>query len=146
LPQVGELGKQLYLLEEFLAREHQNNGLRMKLKGLEAPAALVHGHCHQKAFGAMKALRKVLGWIPGYSFDVVESSCCGMAGSFGLEAEHYETSMRMAELSLLPALRAAPQAALIANGFSCRHQIEHGSGRKARHVALVLRDALAMEG
>ena len=145
-PQVGELGKQLYLLEEFLAREHQNNGLRMKLKGLETPAALVHGHCHQKAFGAMKALRKVLGWIPGFSFEVVDSSCCGMAGSFGLEAEHYETSMRMAELSLLPALRAAPEAALIANGFSCRHQIEHGSGRKARHVALVLRDALAMEG
>ncbi len=144
--QVGELGKQLYLLEEFLAREHQNNGLRMKLKGLETPAALVHGHCHQKAFGAMKALRKVLGWIPGFSFEVVDSSCCGMAGSFGLEAEHYEISMRMAELSLLPALRAAPAAALIANGFSCRHQIEHGSGRKARHVALVLRDALAMEG
>jgi len=141
-PQVGELGKQLYLLEEFLAREHQNNGLRMKLKALEASRALVHGHCHQKAFGAMKALRKVLSWIPGFSFEVVESSCCGMAGSFGLEAEHYETSMRMAELSLLPAVRAAPEAPLIANGFSCRHQIEHGSGRKARHVALVLRDAL----
>jgi glycerol-3-phosphate dehydrogenase subunit C len=145
-PQVGALGKQLYLLEEFLAREHQNNGLRMKLKALEAPGALVHGHCHQKAFGAMKALRKVLGWIPGFSFEVVESSCCGMAGSFGLEAEHYETSMRMAELSLLPAVRAAPQAPLIANGFSCRHQIAHGSGRKARHVALVLKDALATGG
>jgi len=145
-PQVGELGKQLYLLEEFLAREHQNNGLRMRLKALEAQRALVHGHCHQKAFGAMKALRKVLGWIPGFSFEVVESSCCGMAGSFGLEAEHYETSMRMAELSLLPAVRAAPEAPLIANGFSCRHQIEHGAGRKARHVALVLREALANGG
>jgi hypothetical protein len=145
-PQVGELGKQLYLLEEFLAREHQNNGLRLKLKALEAPGALVHGHCHQKAFGAMKALHKVLGWIPGFSFEVVESSCCGMAGSFGLEAEHYEISMQMAELSLLPAVRAAPQAPLIANGFSCRHQIEHGSARKARHVALVLKDALATGG
>ncbi len=142
-PQVGELGKQLYLLEEFLAREHQNKGLRMKLKPLEASSGLVHGHCHQKAFGAMKAMRKVLGWIPGFSFDVVETSCCGMAGSFGLEAEHYETSMQMAELSLLPAVRAAPQAPLIANGFSCRHQIEHGAGRQARHIALVLRDALA---
>jgi glycerol-3-phosphate dehydrogenase subunit C len=142
-PQVGELGKQLYLLEEFLAREHQNKGLRMNLKPLAASSALVHGHCHQKAFGAMKAMRKVLGWIPGFTFDVVETSCCGMAGSFGLEAEHYETSMQMAELSLLPALRAAPQAPLIANGFSCRHQIEHGAGRQARHIALVLRDALA---
>ena len=145
-PQVGELGKQLYLLEEFLAREHQNKGLRMNLRALEAPSALVHGHCHQKAFGAMKALRKVLGWIPGFSFEIVETSCCGMAGSFGLEAEHYETSMQMAELSLLPAVRAAPQAPLIANGFSCRHQIEHGAGRQARHFALVLRDALAPQG
>jgi glycerol-3-phosphate dehydrogenase subunit C len=143
-PDVGDLGKQLYLFEEFLGREHQNNGLRLELKPLNQPKALVHGHCHQKAFGVMKATRKVLGWIPGFSFDVVETSCCGMAGSFGLEAEHYEASMKMAELALLPAVRAAADdAPLIANGFSCRHQIEHGSGRKAKHIALVLRDALA---
>jgi glycerol-3-phosphate dehydrogenase subunit C len=86
----------------------------------------------------------VLGWIPGFDYEVVETSCCGMAGSFGLEAEHFEASMQMAEFALLPAVRAAAQdAPLIANGFSCRHQIEHGSGRKARHIALVLRDALA---
>lgn len=92
----------------------------------------------------MKAMRKVLGWIPGFSFDVVETSCCGMAGSFGLEAEHYDASMRMAELSLLPAVRAsAADTPLIANGFSCRHQIEHGGGRRAKHIALLLRDALA---
>jgi len=143
-PEVGDLGKQLYLLEEFLAREYQNNGLRLSLKPLDLPKALVHGHCHQKAFGAMKATKKVLGWIPGFSFDIIETSCCGMAGSFGLEAEHYETSMKMADLSLLPAVRgSAPETPLIANGFSCRHQIEHGSGRRARHIALVLRDALA---
>ncbi|WP_363347556.1 4Fe-4S dicluster domain-containing protein [Methylocystis echinoides] len=143
-PQVGELGKQLYLFEEFLAREHQNKGLRLTLKPLNLPKALVHGHCHQKAFGVMKATRRVLSWIPGFSFDVVESSCCGMAGSFGLEAEHYDASMQMAELSLLPAVRAAaPDTPVIANGFSCRHQIEHGGGRPARHLALVLRDALA---
>lgn len=142
-PEVGDLGKQLYLLEEFLAREYQNKGLRLSLKPLDLPKAVVHGHCHQKAFGVMKATKKVLGWIPGFTFDIVETSCCGMAGSFGLEAEHYETSMKMAELSLLPAMRdAAPDAPLIANGFSCRHQIEHGSGRKARHIALLLRDAL----
>lgn len=142
--EVGDLGKQLYLLEEFLAREYQNNGLRLELKPLNLPKALVHGHCHQKAFGAMKAMRKVLGWIPGFSFDIVETSCCGMAGSFGLEAEHYDASMRMAELSLLPAVRAsAADTPLIANGFSCRHQIEHGGGRRAKHIALLLRDALA---
>jgi hypothetical protein len=143
-PEVGDLGKQLYLLEEFLAREHQNNGLRLELKPLNLPKALLHGHCHQKAFGVMRATRKVLGWIPGFSYDVIETSCCGMAGSFGLEAEHYEASMQMAELALLPAVRgSAPDTPVVANGFSCRHQIEHGSGRQARHIALLLRDALA---
>ncbi len=143
-PEVGDLGKQLYLLEEFLSREHQNRGLRLDLKPLDLPRALLHGHCHQKAFGVMKATRKVLSWIPGFSYDIVETSCCGMAGSFGLEAEHYEASMEMAELKLLPSVRATPpEAPLIANGFSCRHQIEHGTGRKARHIALLLRDALA---
>jgi glycerol-3-phosphate dehydrogenase subunit C len=143
-PEVGDLGKQLYLFEEFLAREHQNNGLRLDLKPLNLPRALLHGHCHQKAFGVMKATRKVLSWIPGFSYDVVESSCCGMAGSFGLEAEHYDASMRMAELTLLPTVRAAPDdTPIIANGFSCRHQIAHGGGRQARHIALLMRDALA---
>ena len=94
---------------------------------------------------AMKAMRKVLSWIPGFSYEVVETSCCGMAGSFGLEAEHYDASMRMAELALLPAVRAAADAPLIANGFSCRHQIAHGAGRPARHIALLLRDALAAD-
>ncbi len=143
-PEVGDLGKQLYLLEEFLSREYQNKGLRLNLKRLDLPKALLHGHCHQKAFGVMKATRKVLSWIPGFSYDIVETSCCGMAGSFGLEAEHYDASMRMAELALLPAVRAASdETPLIANGFSCRHQIEHGTGRKARHIALLLQDALA---
>jgi Fe-S oxidoreductase len=142
--EVGELGKQFYLIEEFLMREHQNNGLRLKLKPLDVPKALLHGHCHQKAFGVMKATRKVLSWIPGFSYDVVETSCCGMAGSFGLEQEHYEASMQMAEIALLPAVRGAgADAPIIANGFSCRHQIEHGSGRRAAHIAVLLRDALA---
>lgn len=142
--EVGDLGKQLYLFEEFLAREHQNRGLRLNLKALDMPPALLHGHCHQKAFGVMKATRKVLSFIPGFKYEVIESSCCGMAGSFGLEAEHYEASMQMAEVSLLPAVReSAPQTPLIANGFSCRHQIEHGTGRKPRHIALLLKDALA---
>lgn len=142
-PDVGELGKQLFLLEEFLSREHQSKGLRLNLKPLNLPKALLHGHCHQKAFGVMKATRKALNWIPGFSCDIIESSCCGMAGSFGLEAKHYSASLQMAELSLLPAVRAAsPGTPVIANGFSCRHQIEHGSGRQAVHTAVLLRDAL----
>lgn len=143
-PEVGDLGKQLYLLEEFLSREYQNKGLRLDLKPVAQPKAVLHGHCHQKAFGVMKATRKVLGWIPDFSYEIVETSCCGMAGSFGLEAEHYDASMQMAELKLLPAVREAEEGTqVIANGFSCRHQIEHGTGRQARHIALLLRDALA---
>jgi Fe-S oxidoreductase len=140
--EVGELGKQLFLFEEFLVRE-QARGLVLPLKELPAAKALVHGHCHQKAFGTMKAMRKLLGSIPGLTYELIESSCCGMAGSFGLEAEHYEASQAMAGLSLLPSLRAAPaETRVIANGFSCRHQIAHGSRRPARHVALLLREAL----
>ncbi len=142
--EVGDLGKQLFLIEEFLAKEHQHNGLRLKLKPLNLPKALLHGHCHQKAFGVMKATRKVLSWIPNFSYEVVETSCCGMAGSFGLETEHYQASMQMAEIALLPAVRRADAGApIVANGFSCRHQIEHGSGRRALHTAILLRDALA---
>ena len=141
--EVGDLGKQLYLLEEFLVRE-QTRGIKLPLKEINLPKALLHGHCHQKAFGVMKATRKVLGWIPGFKFDLIESSCCGMAGSFGLEAEHYDASLKMAEISLLPAVRDSdPATPIIANGFSCRHQIEHGSGRKSMHIATLLRDALA---
>ncbi|WP_034997107.1 (Fe-S)-binding protein [Beijerinckia mobilis] len=141
--EVGDLGKQLYLFEEFLVREHQR-GLKLDLKPLDLPKALVHGHCHQKAFGVMKATRKALSFIPGFKFDIIESSCCGMAGSFGLEAEHFKASLDMAEISLLPAVRdAGNETPIIANGFSCRHQIEHGSGRKSIHIAVLLRAALA---
>jgi len=103
----------------------------------------VHGHCHQKAFGAMKSVRKVLGWIPQFEFDIVDASCCGMSGSFGMESEHYEASRAMGELALLPAVRnASADAVIVADGFSCRHQIRDGSGRDAVHVAVLLARAL----
>jgi Fe-S oxidoreductase len=121
-----------------------NKGLKLNLKPLAVGKALVHGHCHQKAFGAMKSVRKVLGWIPGLEFEIIDASCCGMSGSFGLETEHYEASQAMAEQALLPAIRAAEENTLIvADGFSCRHQIKDGSNRQALHVAVVLRMALA---
>ncbi len=136
------LSKQVYLLEEFIAREHDRKRFTLAFKPLPQGKTLVHGHCHQKAVGAMKSLRKVLRLIPEFEFEFIEASCCGMAGSFGLEAEHAAISMRMAELDLLPALRAAPEAAVLANGYSCRHQIREGAQRPARHIALLLRDAL----
>ncbi len=140
--EVGALGKQLFLLEEFLTRE-QMRGLNLPFKEIPAANVLVHGHCHQRAFGTMKGMRKMLGAIPGLSYELINSTCCGMAGSFGLEAEHRATSEAMAGLSLLPALRAAPQETrIVANGFSCRHQIAHGSGRSASHIALLLKEAL----
>ena len=141
--EVGQVGKQAFLFEEFLMREG-NKGLQLNLKPIVGGKALVHGHCHQKAFGAMKSVRKVLGWIPEFEFEIIDASCCGMSGSFGLESEHYDASVKMGELALLPAIRSAPaDAPIIADGFSCRHQIREGSGREAVHVAVLLAQALA---
>lgn len=142
------------LFEEFLAREHDGGRLNLKLKALPQKKALLHGHCHQKAFAAMPAVQRVLNLIPELKVELIESSCCGMAGSFGFDAEHYEVSMKMAELSLLPALRkAGDDVLLIADGTSCRHQIHDGlrtgsnppasSRHEAWHVARVLQAALA---
>ena len=140
--EIGLLGKNLDLFEEFIAREALR-GLKLPLKS-KGGKIFVHGHCHQKAFGLMKSIRKALGLIEGQEFEIIEAGCCGMAGSFGFEAEHYDASIKMAELALLPAVRTAvPGDVIVADGFSCRHQIEDGAGRKARHMALVLRDALA---
>jgi FAD/FMN-containing dehydrogenase/Fe-S oxidoreductase len=132
------------LLEEFLAREADAGRLKLKLDPLPQARALLHGHCHQKAFGAMPAVERTLRLVPGLEVETVESSCCGMAGAFGYEARHYDVSMRMAEASLLPKVRAAEAATLIvADGTSCRHQIADGAGRAALHVARVLERALA---
>jgi len=90
----------------------------------------------------MPAVNKVLGMVPGLTVKTVETSCCGMAGSFGYEAEHLEVSKAMAEMSLLPAVRNAPQATIVADGTSCRHQIADGAGREAIHVARLLESAL----
>lgn len=140
---VVKISKSALLLEEFLAKEHDAGRLALNLRSLASHHAMVHGHCHQKAFGAMKSMRKVLGLVPELKVDFIESSCCGMAGSFGLEAEHFEASMQMAELSLLPQIREAEAGTLIvANGTSCRHQIRDGANRQGVHIAQVLRQAL----
>jgi Fe-S oxidoreductase len=95
-----------FLFEEFLVREKKAGRLKLELKPLTEKTALLHGHCHQKAFGAMSAVQEALSMVPDLAVSTIESSCCGMAGSFGYEAEHYETSIAMAELSLMPAVRA----------------------------------------
>ncbi|HLA20759.1 MAG TPA: heterodisulfide reductase-related iron-sulfur binding cluster, partial [Pseudolabrys sp.] len=132
------LSGQALLLEEFLAREQSEGRLKLPLGPLPK-AALLHGHCHQKSFDAMGAVERVLKLVPELSVETIESSCCGMAGSFGYGAETIDVSLAMGELSLLPAVRKAPDDALIvADGTSCRHQIHDGSGRAAIHVARVL--------
>lgn len=140
---AGALAGQALLLEEFLAREQKEGRLKMPLGALSRKA-LLHGHCHQKAFDAMGAVESVLKLIPELSVETVESSCCGMAGSFGYDAATIDVSFKMGELSLLPAVRKAPADALIvADGTSCRHQIHDGADRAALHVARVLAMSIA---
>jgi FAD/FMN-containing dehydrogenase/Fe-S oxidoreductase len=138
LPGTEALAKNAFLFEEFLAR----NPGRLTFKETNRQV-LLHGHCHQKAFDAMPAVEKVLRSIPGIGLRTIQASCCGMAGSFGYEAEHYDVSMKMAEASVLPEVRKSPDAIVIADGTSCRHQIADGTGRAAWHVARVLEAALS---
>jgi FAD/FMN-containing dehydrogenase/Fe-S oxidoreductase len=130
------------LLEEFLAAEAAAGRLDINF----APAkkrVLLHGHCHQKSFGAMGAVETALKLVPGLDVATIESSCCGMAGAFGYDAETIDVSRAMGELSLLPAVRQAPHDAIIvADGTSCRQQIRDGTRREAMHVARVLAMAL----
>lgn len=136
------------LFEELLAEDLEAG--RIELDFPEAAKeefrdrkALLHGHCHQKAHGAMGAVESVLRRVPGLTVVPVESSCCGMAGAFGYGSETIDVSLGMAELSLFPALRSAEtEDIVVADGTSCRHQIHDGLGRKALHVARVLDRAM----
>lgn len=128
------------LFEEFLFKEERNGqlqDLKAAVKPIQNPV-LLHGHCHQKAFDAVTPTLEILKLIPNAKPELIQSSCCGMAGSFGYEQEHYDASMKMAELDLLPTVRANPEAIVVADGTSCRHQIRDGSRRDAIHVAEIL--------
>ncbi|MBR0833244.1 FAD-binding protein [Bradyrhizobium manausense] len=132
------VGAHALTFEEFLVREAEAGRLQLPL-GTVADKAMVHGHCHQKSFGAFKPVEQVLRLVPGLEVETIESSCCGMAGAFGYGTETYDASIEMAELSLLPAVRRAGQTTLVvADGTSCRHQIHDGAQREALHVARVL--------
>ncbi len=132
------------LVEELLARDRATGRPGPALAPLANPRIRIHGHCHQKALDAMDAVPEVLSWIPGADVSLLESGCCGMAGSFGYEAEHHDVSMAMAELELLPAVRETPEGDwLVADGTSCRRQIHDGAGREAFHAVRVLEAALA---
>jgi FAD/FMN-containing dehydrogenase/Fe-S oxidoreductase len=129
-------------LAEFLARERRAGRLALDLRPRPG-RVLVHGHCHEKAFGLFPTVLETLRLLPEARIEPIESSCCGMAGAFGYEAEHREVSRAMAEVALLPAVRAAGvEAVLVADGTSCRQQIRDGSGRRAVHLAVLLAEAL----
>ena len=135
-----------FLFEEFVTREAKAGRFSPALKPLPQKKALLHGHCHQKAFDVMSDVERALKLVPGLEVETIESSCCGMAGSFGYEGAHYEVSMKMAEASLLPRIRkAGGDELIVADGTSCRHQIRDGSGRSAVHVARVLQQALGAQ-
>jgi FAD/FMN-containing dehydrogenase/Fe-S oxidoreductase len=145
---ANRLAGNAFLIEEYLARERRAGRLDLPLRPLDAKRALLHTHCHQKAFDAASAVRDVLSLVPGLSVEHVESSCCGMAGSFGYEAAHYDISVAMAEQALMPAVRAAaPDTLIVADGTSCRHQIADLSraagGREPIHAVRVLARSLA---
>jgi FAD/FMN-containing dehydrogenase/Fe-S oxidoreductase len=142
-PDATRLSDAALLIEEFIMRESKSGRLALPLAPVPRKA-LLHGHCHQKAFGAMGAVESALRLVPGLELATIESSCCGMAGAFGYHADTVDTSLAMAELSLLPALRRASQDALIvADGTSCRHQIADATGREALHAVEVLAMSLA---
>jgi FAD/FMN-containing dehydrogenase/Fe-S oxidoreductase len=140
-PRATALGEAVRLIDDFLATDAAD-ALRQNLRPL-APKALVHGHCHQKAFGQAEATLAALKLIPKIEVSMIETSCCGMAGAFGYQAKTIDVSLKMAEAKLLPAVRAADSETLIvADGTSCRHQITDGTGREAKHLVEILADAL----
>ncbi|NJM36226.1 MAG: hypothetical protein HC850_17740 [Rhodomicrobium sp.] len=139
-------GEQVLMFEEYLAARLKEGNAELAL-GPVGGKALLHGHCHQKAFNAVPPVQQLLARIPGLAIETVNSSCCGMAGAFGYQAETAEISRAMGELNLLPAVRNAGSAAIIvADGTSCRHQILDGAGRAAIHTATLLWQATNRAG
>jgi Fe-S oxidoreductase len=144
-PRVPLVAEHAYTFEEFVARLADDK--QLDLTFTEEPRhILLHGHCHQKALVGTGPAIRALTLPPNYTLTEVDTSCCGMAGSFGYEAEHYEISMRMAERRLLPAVReASMDTIVVAAGISCRQQIKHGARRQALHPAQVLREAIIVD-
>ncbi len=141
---VRTVAENAFLIDEFLANAKAEGRLDLQFSDLEKQV-LFHGHCHQKAMAGTAASMSVLDMPPGYRAELINAGCCGMAGSFGFEKEHYDISMQIGGLSLFPAINAKPDAEVAVMGISCRQQVEHGTQRRARHLVEVLRDAVVTE-
>jgi Fe-S oxidoreductase len=136
------VAQQALTMDEFLYHLHQRGELALEFTSAHK-RLLVHGHCHQKALVGTTPTLAVLRLPPGYEVQEIPSGCCGMAGSFGYEAEHYELSMQIGNQRLFPAVRAAEKSVeFVADGISCRQQIQHATGRQARHLVEVLWEAV----
>jgi FAD/FMN-containing dehydrogenase/Fe-S oxidoreductase len=144
-PQAQELAKNSLLFEEFFVREIEKGNIVPDQFSREVKIIKLHGHCQQKAVASTLSTRKMLELPANYSVQEIKSGCCGMAGSFGYEKEHYELSMQIGEMDLFPSIRKAPADEIIAApGTSCRHQIADGTGRKVLHPIEVIADALLL--
>jgi Fe-S oxidoreductase len=138
-----KIAKNAYMVDEFLVKEFEAGNISRDAFTTETRNVKLHGHCHQKALSAVSFSEKLLSIPTNYKVEVIPSGCCGMAGSFGYEKEHYEISMKVGELVLFPAVRKATKDSIIAApGTSCRHQIYDGTGKEARHTIEVLYEAL----
>jgi FAD/FMN-containing dehydrogenase/Fe-S oxidoreductase len=141
--EARKLGENTLLIEEFIAQEIENNQISKSAFTTEKRKIRLHGHCHQKALSNMVAPKKMLSIPENYTVQLIPSGCCGMAGSFGYEEEHYDVSMKIGELVLFPTVRQEAEDVLIAAaGTSCRHQIKDGTGRAAQHPVEILFEAL----
>ncbi|WP_282031109.1 FAD-binding and (Fe-S)-binding domain-containing protein [Winogradskyella eximia] len=137
------IAKHTFLIEEFIQQEIDLGNIISEQFTKEEKTIKFHGHCHQKALANQKSSFDVLNLPENYKVTIIPSGCCGMAGSFGYEKEHYEVSMQIGEQTLFPAVRKASKATCIsANGTSCRHQIKDGTGRVAQHPISILKEAL----
>jgi len=138
-----ELAKHVYMIDEFIALEIEMGRITKEQFTIDKRTIKLHGHCQQKALSSVIPSVKMLSFPENYSVSVIPSGCCGMAGSFGYEKEHYQISQQIGELVLLPVVRKQSNEVIIAApGTSCRHQIKDGTGRKALHPAEILFDAL----
>ena len=141
-PQAKQVADATLSIEEFLVKEKQKNNLQLSFKS-ESNDILLHGHCHQRALVGTQPVMKLLEMPPGNTVEIIDSSCCGMAGSFGYEKSHYDISMKIGELRLFPSIRERnDNFILTASGFSCRHQLEHGTGILPKHPIEVLHEAI----
>ena len=134
-----------FMIDEFLAKLSEEGNLDLAFSD-QPRNVLFHGHCHQKALASVEASKTALGLPTGNRVEVIDAGCCGMAGTFGYEKEHYDLSMQIGGMKLFPAIEAkGPEWEVAVMGVSCRQQVEHGTGRRARHLVEVLRDSVLTE-